>query len=150
MINKKPLHLLLAGLLIIGISLNSIGQTTNTEPWTEIQLMPPEELAELINDNSAHLPILFSIGPGAIVKGSVDIGPAKEKENLKKLKQHLLKLPKDTAIVIFCGCCPFQHCPNIRPAFKLLNKMKFTDHRLLNLPKNIKVDWIDKGFPKNY
>jgi thiosulfate/3-mercaptopyruvate sulfurtransferase len=147
--NRKQLSLLLTGLLIIGVSISSIGQTVNTEPWTEKQLMPPAELAQLINDNSAHLPVLFSIGPGAIVRGSVDIGPAKEKENLKKLKQQLSKLPKDTAIVIYCGCCPFQHCPNIRPAFKLLNKMKFTNHRLLNLPKNIKADWIDKGFPKN-
>jgi thiosulfate/3-mercaptopyruvate sulfurtransferase len=149
MINRNQLPLMLTALLIIGQSIRSSGQNADTEPWTEKQLMPPSELAQLINHNSAHLPILFSIGPGAIVKGSVDIGPAKEKENLKKLKQQLSKLPKDTAIVIYCGCCPFQHCPNIRPAFKLLNKMKFTDHRLLNLPKNIKVDWIDKGFPKN-
>lgn len=149
MINKKRLRLLLTGLLIIGISVNSIGQIRNTEPWTEKQLMPPAEMAKLINDSNAHQPIVFSIGPGAIVKGSIDIGPAKEKDNLKTLKRQLSKLPKDTTIVIYCGCCPFQHCPNIRPAFELLNKMKFTNHKLLNLPKNIKVDWIDKGFPMN-
>ena len=147
--NKTQIRLLLTFLLIVEITASSIGQTINTEPWTENQLMPPAELAKLINDRDAHLPIVFSIGPGAIVKGSIDIGPAKEKDNLKKLKQQLSKLPKDTAIVIYCGCCPFQHCPNIRPAFELLNKMKFTNHKLLNLPKNIKVDWIDKGFPKN-
>lgn len=149
MINKKQLRFLLTGLLIIGISVSSIGQVSNTEPWTENQLMPPAELAKLINDGNAHQPVVFSIGPGAIVKGSIDIGPAKEKDNLKTLKQQLSKLPKDTAIVIYCGCCPFQHCPNIRPAFELLNKMKFTNHKLLNLPKNIKVDWINKGFPMN-
>lgn len=147
MTNRKRLPLLLSVLLVVGLAVSSIGQTTNTEPWTRNQLMPPADLAKLINDNNAHLPIIFSIGPGAIVKGSIDVGPAKEKDNLKSLKLQLSNLPKDTAIVIYCGCCPFQHCPNIRPAFELLNKMKFTNHKLLNLPKNIKVDWIDKGFP---
>jgi thiosulfate/3-mercaptopyruvate sulfurtransferase len=147
MINKKQLRLLLTGLLIIGISVSSIGQTTNTEPWTENQLMPPAELAKVINDKKAHQPVVFSIGPGAIIKGSIDIGPGRDKGNLAKLKEALSKLPKDANIVIYCGCCPFEHCPNIRPAFQLLNEMKFTNQKLLNLQKNIKVDWIDKGYP---
>lgn len=149
MINKRQLRLVFTVLLTVGISIRSFGQITNTEPWTENQLMPPAELAKAINDINTHQLIVFSIGPGAIVKGSIDVGAAKEKDNLKNLKHQLSKLPKDTAIVIYCGCCPFQHCPNIRPAFELLNKMKFTNHKLLNLPKNIKVDWIDKGYPMN-
>ncbi len=44
--------------------------------------------------------------------------------------------------------CTIANCPNIRPAFSLLNEMKFTNHKLLDIPKNIKVDWIDKGFPQ--
>lgn len=149
MIIKKLSHLLLTGLLIVVISISSFGQNTNTEPWTENQLMPPVELAKIINEKNVSKPIVFSIGPGAIIKGSIDIGPAQEKENLKKLKAKLSKLPKDTNIVIYCGCCPFVHCPNIRPAFQLLNEMKFTNHKLLSLQKNIKVDWNDKGYPKN-
>lgn len=118
------------------------------EPWKENQLMPPAELANLINDPSAEKPVIFSIGPGAYIKGSIDIGPAREKANLEKLKQQLSSLPKNKQIVIYCGCCPFVHCPNIRPAFALLNEMHFTRHRLLNLASNLKVDWIDKGFPQ--
>lgn len=147
MINKKQLRLLLTVLLIVGISVNSIGQGNNIEPWKENQLMPPAELAKIINDKNAHQPIVFSIGPGAIIKGSIDIGPAQEKESLTKLKNELAKLPKDANIIIYCGCCPFEHCPNIRPAFQLLKEMKFTNQRLLSLQKNIKVDWIDKGYP---
>lgn len=146
MVNKTLAHLLFSCLLALAISLSSFGQNNSKEPWAESQLIPASELANVINSGKAQ-PILFSIGPGAIIKGSIDIGPAKEKENLKKLKAALSKLPKDTGIVIYCGCCPFQHCPNIRPAFRLLNKMKFTNHQLLNLPKNIKADWIDKGYP---
>ena len=75
------------------------------------------------------------------------MGPAHEKENLEKLKRQLIPLPKDADIVIYCGCCPFEHCPNIRPAFSLLNEMKFSNARLLNLEHNIKTDWISKGYP---
>jgi len=149
MVNKTLLRLLLSVLLIAAISISSFGQNTNTEPWTENQLMPPAELAKIIKDKSAQQPIVFSIGPGAIIKGSIDIGPAQEKENLNKLKQRLEKLPKNANIVIYCGCCPFAHCPNIRPAFQLLNEMKFTNQKLLSLQKNIKADWIDKGYPMN-
>lgn len=131
------------------ITFSSFRQAAKDEPWTEQQLMTPTDLARIINDPQAQKPIVFSIGPGAIIKNSVDIGPAKEKENMRKLKQELGKLSNDADIVIYCGCCPFNVCPNIRTAFSLLNKMKFTQHKLLNLPKNIKVDWIDKGYPKN-
>ncbi|MHB8261329.1 MAG: rhodanese-like domain-containing protein [Bacteroidia bacterium] len=121
----------------------------NGELWTEKQLMSPAELAKTINNPSAKKPIIYSIGPGGNIKGSIEMGAAQEKENLDKLKAALTKLPKDADIVIYCGCCPFEHCPNIRPAFKLLNELKFTNHKLLNLSKNLKVDWIDKGYPMN-
>jgi thiosulfate/3-mercaptopyruvate sulfurtransferase len=38
-----------------------------------------------------------------------------------------------------------QGLPNIRPAFKLLTEMEFTHFKLLNLPHNLKTDWIDRG-----
>jgi hypothetical protein len=144
-------NFVLAAVILSGIiiSFSSYQIKTGDEPWTEKQLMAPAELARMINDPQAKKPVVFSIGPSAIIKNSIDIGPAKEKENLQKLKEELAELSKGAAIVIYCGCCPFEHCPNIRPAFSLLNKMKFTNHQLLNLPKNIKVDWIDKGYPKN-
>ncbi|HLF46875.1 MAG TPA: hypothetical protein VI548_10650 [Chitinophagaceae bacterium] len=145
---KKILPLTLIILFGIIISFSSFEQKTGDEPWKENQLMPLAELAAIINNPGIKQPVIFSIGPGAIVKGSIDIGAAKEKGNLKNLKLKLSKLPKNTWIVIYCGCCPFRDCPNIRPAFSLLNKMKFTQHQLLNLPKNIKADWIDKGYPK--
>jgi thiosulfate/3-mercaptopyruvate sulfurtransferase len=122
---------------------------SGSEPWKENQLLAPEELADLINNPKAKKPFIFCVGPGALIKGSLDMGPAKEKENLEKLKQQLSKLPKDADLVIYCGCCPFEHCPNIRPAFNLINEMKFSNARLLNLEHNIKTDWVAKGFPSN-
>lgn len=83
----------------------------------------------------------------ALIPNSTDLGAASETENLTKLKKELTNLPKDTAIVIYCGCCPFTRCPNIRPAIALLKDMNFTNFHLLNLPVSIKADWIDKGYP---
>lgn len=135
-------------LIAVIIAFSSFKQAAGDEPWKAGQLMAPADLASIINDPNAPKPFVYSIGPGAIIKNSLEMGPAKEKKNLLKLKHELSKLSRDAAVVIYCGCCPFKDCPNIRPAFNLLNKMKFTHHKLLNLPKNIKVDWIDKGYPR--
>jgi hypothetical protein len=114
--------------------------------WTSDQLLEPSDLSAAIKADK-NIPVIFSIGPGAIIPHSRDIGMIKDAENMKKFKDELSALPKDTAIVIYCGCCPFEHCPNIRPAMQLLKDMKFTNYKLLDLPHNIKIDWISKGLP---
>lgn len=119
------------------------------EPWTTNQLMAPSDLAAMLNNTKATQPLIYCIGPTSIIKGSVDVGQGREKSTIDKLQTLVSKLPKNANIVLYCGCCPFENCPNIRPAFELLNKMKFTNHKLLNLEHNIKIDWINKGYPRN-
>jgi rhodanese-related sulfurtransferase len=130
------------------ISFLSVGNllAQNPENWTSKQLLQPNELAEEITSKK-DVPVILCVGPGATIPGSVDIGPGKEKENLDKLKKELTSLPKDTKVVVYCGCCPFEHCPNVRPAIAALKEMKFTNYYLLNLSHNLKTDWIDKGYP---
>ncbi len=117
------------------------------DPWAKEQLMPPAELAEKIKNNDLHQTTIFNIGPAGNIKGSIEIGATQEAEHLAQLKKELTDLPKDREVVIYCGCCPFRDCPNIRPAFELLKEMKFKNAKLLNLSKNLKVDWIEKGYP---
>lgn len=117
------------------------------DPWTQEQLLAPADLAKTLNNPKSPQPLIFSIGMQAIIKGSIDIGPVMMAENLNGLKQQLNKLPKNAPIVVYCGCCPFSACPNIRPAMELLKNMQFTNYHLLNMPQNVKVDWIDKGYP---
>jgi hypothetical protein len=114
--------------------------------WTDEDLIKPSELSSLIKSNK-NIPVIFSIGPGAVIPHSKNIGMVKETENIQRFKDQLATLPKDTQIVVYCGCCPFEHCPNVRPAIQLLKDMKFTNFRLLDLPHNIKTDWIDHGYP---
>jgi thiosulfate/3-mercaptopyruvate sulfurtransferase len=141
----------LAGILVVSIALgfarfNGI-QYDGPEPWTESQLMAPADLAAIIKNPAAKKPIIFSVGPGALVSGSLDMGAVHEPANLEKFRQALNGLKKDRYLVIYCGCCPFVRCPNIRPAFTLLNEMKFTNAHLLNLENNIRTDWVSKGYP---
>lgn len=141
-------------IILIGLLILSAGYVKHSripdrepEPWTARQLMAPADLASLLNNPNAKKPVVYSVGPGALIRGSIDMGPAHEKVNLEKLKEAISRLPKNADIVIYCGCCPFDRCPNIRPAFTLLNEMKYSNARLLNLEHNIKTDWVAKGYP---
>ena len=116
--------------------------------WTQEQLLEPAQLASQIQSGK-NLPLIFSIGPGALIRHSVDIGSVDDAENLLQFQQQLKTLPKNTSIVVYCGCCPFAHCPNIRPAIQALKENKFTNYKLLNLNQNLKTDWLDKGYPIN-
>jgi thiosulfate/3-mercaptopyruvate sulfurtransferase len=126
---------------------NEFSSQGQNDPWTQQQLLAPADLAKVLNNPKSQQPIIYSIGMQAIIKGSIDIGPVMMKENLNTLKQKLDKLPRNAQIVVYCGCCPFSRCPNVRPAMELLKNMQFINYKLLNLPQNVKVDWIDKGYP---
>ncbi|MDQ6813004.1 MAG: rhodanese-like domain-containing protein [Bacteroidota bacterium] len=140
--------LTLIAVFSLSIALFSIQKTSaqNPENWTSKQLIQPADLAEIIKAGK-DVPVIFSVGPGATIPHSIDIGMGKEKENIDKLKKELSGRPKDSKVVIYCGCCPFEHCPNVRPAIEAMKEMKFTNYQLLNLSHNIKADWIDKGYP---
>ncbi|GGF39080.1 rhodanese-like domain-containing protein [Echinicola rosea] len=120
-----------------------------TEPWTAEQMVSPYDLNKKMKSDSVNVPILLSVGPEAVIKGSVDIGPGQDETHIDKLISQVEKLDKDEEIIIYCGCCPLQKCPNVRPAFKALNDLDFTNHKLLAILNNIKTDWIDKGYPVN-
>ncbi len=130
-------------------STNQFLPQAQNNPWTSQQLLDPAELARVLKNPTSPQPIIFSIGMQSVIKGSTDIGPVMMPQNLNLLKEKLNKLPKNAQIVVYCGCCPFASCPNVRPAMALLKNMQFTNYKLLNLPQNIKVDWIDKDYPLN-
>jgi hypothetical protein len=118
-----------------------------TDPWTPAQLMEPADLAGKLKDIAADPPLIVCVGPSGVIKGSVETGPARDAKNLDSLQRLLKKEDRQREVIIYCGCCPFKNCPNVRPAFSLLLTMGFKQPRLLDLSHNIKVDWIDKGYP---
>jgi len=141
------LRLPIAGLLSILIILPALLRAQSAEPWTARELMEPEALASLLNNPKAAKPAIFNIGPLANIKGATFIGSTTCKANLDKLEKALAAVPKDRMVVIYCGCCPFRNCPNIRPAFKMLKDKGYQKPRLLNLKQNLKTDWTDYGYP---
>ncbi|WP_017733981.1 hypothetical protein [Nafulsella turpanensis] len=131
------------------------GKAYGQEPWKRGQLIKPAVLAEIIQNKEKEAPLIIGVNPegmygldkGEGIKGVQTFGSADEPENLAKLKGALEDIPRDKEIVLYCGCCPMHMCPNIRPAFSLLNEMDFTNHKLLELQKNLQVDWINKDYP---
>ena len=133
---------ILTGILFLGFT----GYAQNPQNWTSKQLMEPTELATILKAGK-NIPVVFSVGPGATIPHSINIGMVKDKANLDKFKKQLNGIQKNKKIVVYCGCCPYEHCPNVRPAIEVLKEMGFKNYYLLDLPQNIKKDWIDKGYP---
>src|SRR3954453_19985369 len=111
-------------------------------------MLPPSELAA----NLKSKPSVFYVGPNVLyrskhIPASIFAGPGNKEEGIALLKAAVEKLPRDREIVIYCGCCPWDHCPNMQPAFEALRAMGFTKVKGLDLPENFKANWIDKGYP---
>lgn len=119
----------------------------NDYPWTNHDLIEPATLAGMINQTPSKSPLILNIGAVEDIKGAKHIGPVSKAENITILKSMVAPLPKNTAIVIYCGCCPFTRCPNAKPAFKELKELGFTNIKLLNLPVNLHTNWTSKGYP---
>ena len=64
-----------------------------------------------------------------------------------QLKAWARSIPKDTPVIIYCGCCPVSRCPNIRPAFEALRNAGLTNVRVLDLKQSFVQDWMQKGYP---
>lgn len=141
----KKFSLLLTTLLFFATALKAQNQASN---WTNDQLIQPATLASDINSGK-NLPTILCVGPGAVIPHSIHTGEAGKSTGIGNLKTELKNHKKDDNIVIYCGCCPFAQCPNVRPAIEELKKEGFTNYHLLNLPQNINANWIAKGYPIN-
>ena len=113
-------------------------------------VIQPGDLAKALKGTPK--PIVLYVGPQSIyaqahIPGAENIGPTGKPEGLEKLRNRVASLPKNTPLVIYCGCCPWEHCPNIRPAYAELKKAGFTSVRALRLDNSFGTDWKDKGLP---
>ncbi len=116
----------------------------------EFPVVAPKDVAASVAKGSG--PAIFQVGPNVLyrskhIPGSVYVGPGSRAEGLQLLKDAVGKLPHDREIVIYCGCCPWDHCPNIKPAMEMLKTMGYTHVKAMYVPDNFKADWIDKGYP---
>jgi rhodanese-related sulfurtransferase len=123
------------------------------EPWTDAQVLHAADFVrELDNSKSGGASTVIYVGfrtlfEGGHVPGAAFHGTASKAEGLAELKKWLDALPRSTNLIIYCGCCPFDRCPNIRPAYTALHDMGFTHVRVLVLPTSFAADWVEKGYP---
>jgi thiosulfate/3-mercaptopyruvate sulfurtransferase len=124
----------------------------SSDPWPSSQLLQPAKFAHELVDKSLSVPTVIYVGFRALYAGghipeAAFHGTASTEEGLADLKKWAGTLPRTTELVIYCGCCPFDKCPNIRPAYSALDKMEFKRMRVIVFPTSFAADWAEKGYP---
>src|SRR5581483_6368849 len=145
-----PLTWAILAAVSLGPTLIADAQAQRELPPGSPALMQPEQLVSTLK--STAKPTVFYVGPKflyaqAHIPGAEFIGPASDNDSLDRLRKRAVGLTKNSSVVLYCGCCPWDHCPNIRPAFKELQKLGFTNVKALYLPDSFGTDWADKGYP---
>lgn len=117
----------------------------------DIATIEPKDFAAQLQAKSAK-PALFQVGFAVMyrskhIPGAVYAGPGSTAAGIDMLKAAVAKLPHDRDIVIYCGCCPWDHCPNIKPALEALRQMGYTHVQAMVIPTNFGADWVDHGYP---
>jgi len=113
------------------------------------QMMSPAELNQLLKSTK---PLILYVGPRSLydqahIAGAEYIGAGSTPEGIEALKSRVAALPKDMLIVVYCGCCPWDKCPNVHPAYKQLRNLGYTNVRVLYIGHNFGADWVDKHYP---
>jgi thiosulfate/3-mercaptopyruvate sulfurtransferase len=115
-------------------------------------LIQPNVLVKILQTNSGAKQLILQVGfqklyQQAHIPGAEYIGAATEAAGIQNLEKRVGSLPKNKAIVLYCGCCPWWHCPNVRPAYELLHSMGFSNVKVLYIAQNFGADWVSKGYP---
>jgi len=115
-------------------------------------LLAPAALAARLDDVRAGKIVVLYVGPSVPfrrgrVPGARNVGEAGTDEGRRALTEALAQIPQETEIVLYCGCCPYRVCPNVRPASAALRELGRENAKLLDLPTRFADDWEDKGYP---
>jgi len=151
LVNTTVLGLCLGTGLIFGAS-TVAAETIAASSIPPADLLQPASLAATLQSDAAGRPLVLQVGfrklfdEAHIIRAEY-AGPGGASAGLALLRERVAKLPKDSAIVIYCGCCPWDHCPNIGAAFSELRLLGFRNVKALYIAHDFGTDWIDKGYP---
>ncbi len=137
-----------AAIAVLSVA-QAAGQATSI-PTT--RLINPEDLAKLLQTSGKEKPLMIQVGSHVLysqahIPGSEYIGPASSESGLQQLRNRVASLPRTKSIVLYCGCCPWSHCPNVKPADDALRALGFTNVKVLYIADNFGANWVDKGYP---
>jgi len=142
--------LLILGAVSIALTSAVFAQQASLIPSS--RLINPDELVKILQSAKSDKPLMIQVGSHVLyaqahIPGSEYIGPAASEAGLQALRKRVDSLPRNQFIVLYCGCCPWSHCPNIKPAEDALHAMGFTNVKVLYIANNFGTDWVDKSYP---
>ncbi|HET7841213.1 MAG TPA: rhodanese-like domain-containing protein [Terriglobia bacterium] len=148
---NRVLRLALVLSFAAGCALAFPANSAAEDPWKADQVIEPADLAKQLK-SAKDKPLIIQVGFSTLfkqshIRGAKYCGPASKPEGLAQLKKCLTGVSHEKTIVIYCGCCPWKDCPNIRPAFAELSKLGFKNVKVLSLPDTFGKDWQEKGYP---
>jgi len=122
------------------------------DPWTLKQTVQPVDFVKELQQEKDPYPTVIYVGvktlyEGAHIPGAAFYGPGSTEQGLAELRKFASTLPKNSDVVLYCGCCPLEKCPNLRPAFTALKDIGFARLRVLILPTSFNTDWVEQGLP---
>ncbi len=141
----------LVAALLAACSRRESSSTSSDPPWPQARVVRGKDLAREIAGAEPR-PRVVHVGPEVLFKrarvpSAVHGGEAGDPDGLEALAHLLGSVPHDSDIVLYCGCCPYKDCPNIRPAYWRALALGIERVRVLDLPTNLKTDWTDHGLP---
>ena len=100
------------------------------------QWLRPEALLHLQQIKGAEKPLILQVGSHMLfvqahIPGSEYMGPGSQQAGILQLQNRVSALSRKKLIVLYCGCCPLNRCPNLGPAFAKLSEMGFTNVKVL-------------------
>jgi thiosulfate/3-mercaptopyruvate sulfurtransferase len=145
-------HALANGLASPGASPQMQAQSASDLAPGSAQLINPEDLVKILQSPKGVKPLILNIGPHLLymqahIPGAEYIGAGSNWQGIESLRRRVKPLSHKTFIVLYCGCCPWSHCPNVQPAYNELHKEGFTHVKVLYIPNNLGTDWVYKGYP---
>ena len=141
-------HTVCAALVTAFFALAANAQSATTIP--QDHLVQPQALHQELAAHP-HADLIFQVGSRLLfdeahIPGAEYAGPASRPAGLDALRARVAGLPRNGRIVLYCGCCPWDHCPNVAPAWNLLHEMGFTHLRVLYIADNFGADWVARGY----
>ena len=130
----------------------SQGKPTEPSPIPAADLINTQDLVKILQSPKGERPLLIYVGfrfpyTQAHLPGSEYYGPAANEAVVQQLRKRVEGLARSRFIVIYCGCCPWSHCPNVKPAYEALHNLGFTKLKVLYIPDNLGTDWVNRGYP---
>ena len=147
---RHVLFAFIVAAIVIGWELPALADQASLIPSS--RLINPDELVKILQSAKGQKPLLIQVGSHVLytqahIPGSEYIGPASSESGLQSLRKRVESLPRNKFIVLYCGCCPWSHCPNVEPADTALRAMGFTNVKVLYISNNFGTDWVSKGYP---